>query len=212
MIKQIFTKNAPEAIGCYSQAVQYDKLLFSSGQIPVNPENGDCARQLLQAVADIIDIRLVEGRIAVVHLFAGNRVTRRTGIFKCTLILPGGVQPEEAQDGQRQNHPEQDTVGQLVAQPFLQPLLAVEYREQPVARHRSQRPDQLEIAVAQGIHRQFVEQEHHQPPAQQNADAQQQQYQQIGIGGKVVEKTERFEHDPTDKRQVPETIAPCRDP
>lgn len=36
MIKQIFTKNAPEAIGCYSQAVQYDKLLFSSGQIPVN--------------------------------------------------------------------------------------------------------------------------------------------------------------------------------
>lgn len=41
MIKQIFTKNAPEAIGCYSQAVQYDKLLFSSGQIPVNPENGE---------------------------------------------------------------------------------------------------------------------------------------------------------------------------
>ena len=38
MIKQIFTKNAPEAIGCYSQAVQYDKLLFSSGQIPVNTD------------------------------------------------------------------------------------------------------------------------------------------------------------------------------
>lgn len=43
MIKQIFTKNAPEAIGCYSQAVQYDKLLFSSGQIPVNPGKwGNC--------------------------------------------------------------------------------------------------------------------------------------------------------------------------
>ena len=41
MLRQIFTKTAPEAIGCYSQAVQYDKLLFSSGQIPVNPENGE---------------------------------------------------------------------------------------------------------------------------------------------------------------------------
>lgn len=41
MLQQIFTKKAPEAIGCYSQAVQYDKLLFSSGQIPVNPENGE---------------------------------------------------------------------------------------------------------------------------------------------------------------------------
>lgn len=41
MLRQIFTKKAPAAIGCYSQAVQYDKLLFSSGQIPVNPENGE---------------------------------------------------------------------------------------------------------------------------------------------------------------------------
>lgn len=41
MIRQIFTKKAPEAIGCYSQAVQFDKLLFSSGQIPVNPESGE---------------------------------------------------------------------------------------------------------------------------------------------------------------------------
>ena len=31
----------PEAIGCYSQAIQYDKILFSSGQIPINPENGE---------------------------------------------------------------------------------------------------------------------------------------------------------------------------
>ena len=40
MLKKIYTKNAPEAIGPYSQAIQYDKLLFSSGQIPVDPENG----------------------------------------------------------------------------------------------------------------------------------------------------------------------------
>lgn len=40
MQKKIYTQNAPEAIGPYSQAIQYDKLLFSSGQIPVDPENG----------------------------------------------------------------------------------------------------------------------------------------------------------------------------
>ena len=40
MLKKIYTKNAPEAIGPYSQAIQYHKLLFSSGQIPVDPENG----------------------------------------------------------------------------------------------------------------------------------------------------------------------------
>ena len=53
MIKQIFTKNAPEAIGCYSQAVQYDKLLFSSGQIPVNPENGEIVSQAEQVMENI---------------------------------------------------------------------------------------------------------------------------------------------------------------
>ena len=40
MLKKIYTQNAPEAIGPYSQAIQYDKLLFSSGQIPVDPANG----------------------------------------------------------------------------------------------------------------------------------------------------------------------------
>lgn len=40
MLKKIYTQNAPEAIGPYSQAIQYENLLFSSGQIPVDPENG----------------------------------------------------------------------------------------------------------------------------------------------------------------------------
>ena len=38
--KIISTKNAPQAIGPYSQAVQYDNLLFVSGQIPIEPETG----------------------------------------------------------------------------------------------------------------------------------------------------------------------------
>jgi 2-iminobutanoate/2-iminopropanoate deaminase len=40
MKKIITTKNAPAAIGPYSQAVEINGILFISGQIPVNPETG----------------------------------------------------------------------------------------------------------------------------------------------------------------------------
>jgi 2-iminobutanoate/2-iminopropanoate deaminase len=40
MFKVIQTDKAPAAIGPYSQALIHDKLLFASGQIPINPENG----------------------------------------------------------------------------------------------------------------------------------------------------------------------------
>lgn len=36
----IYTKNAPEAIGPYSQAVRAGNLVFTSGQIPINPATG----------------------------------------------------------------------------------------------------------------------------------------------------------------------------
>ncbi len=35
---QISTSNAPSAIGAYSQAIKVDKLIFISGQIPLNPK------------------------------------------------------------------------------------------------------------------------------------------------------------------------------
>ena len=38
--KAILTKKAPLPIGPYNQAIQFDNLLFISGQIPLNPENG----------------------------------------------------------------------------------------------------------------------------------------------------------------------------
>ena len=42
MSKEIIsTKNAPQAIGPYSQAVKTGNLMFISGQIPLNPETGD---------------------------------------------------------------------------------------------------------------------------------------------------------------------------
>lgn len=38
MSEKIYTKNAPDAIGPYSQAVKCGNLVFTSGQIAINPE------------------------------------------------------------------------------------------------------------------------------------------------------------------------------
>ncbi len=37
----IYTEKAPAAIGPYSQAITTGNLLFTSGQIPINPATGD---------------------------------------------------------------------------------------------------------------------------------------------------------------------------
>ena len=39
--EKIYTKSAPEPIGPYSQAVKLNNLLFSSGQIPIDPSTGE---------------------------------------------------------------------------------------------------------------------------------------------------------------------------
>ena len=41
MINKIETKNAPAAIGPYSQATVFGGLIFTSGQIPLSPETGE---------------------------------------------------------------------------------------------------------------------------------------------------------------------------
>lgn len=38
--KEIRTKNAPEAIGPYSQGIKINNMLFTSGQIPIDPKTG----------------------------------------------------------------------------------------------------------------------------------------------------------------------------
>lgn len=39
-MKIIHTQKAPEAIGPYSQAIIHNNVLYTSGQIAINPENG----------------------------------------------------------------------------------------------------------------------------------------------------------------------------
>ena len=41
MSKPIYTPDAPEAIGPYSQAIVAGNLVFTSGQIPIDPATGN---------------------------------------------------------------------------------------------------------------------------------------------------------------------------
>lgn len=42
-MKVINTKNAPAAIGPYSQAIEVNGFVYTSGQLPINPETGEFA-------------------------------------------------------------------------------------------------------------------------------------------------------------------------
>ena len=62
MTTVIHTENAPAAIGPYVQAVDLGNLVFTSGQIPVNPKTGEVsaditeqARQALENVKAILE-------------------------------------------------------------------------------------------------------------------------------------------------------------
>lgn len=52
MLKTIYTPKAPVAIGPYSQAVVCGDMLFTSGQIPVNPETGEIAGETISEQAE----------------------------------------------------------------------------------------------------------------------------------------------------------------
>lgn len=48
----IHTTNAPEAIGPYSQAIICNGMLYTSGQIPVDPSTGEITGENIQAQAE----------------------------------------------------------------------------------------------------------------------------------------------------------------
>lgn len=62
MKQAIATPNAPAAIGPYSQAIGIDSLIFTSGQIPLDPKTGEmpatieeCTRQSLENIKAILE-------------------------------------------------------------------------------------------------------------------------------------------------------------
>lgn len=57
-MKTIQTNNAPKAIGPYSQAIEAGGFIFTSGQIPLDPETGamtgsDIVTQTEQAIKNL---------------------------------------------------------------------------------------------------------------------------------------------------------------
>ena len=63
MLKKIYTSNAPEPIGPYSQAIRNNELIFLSGQIPINPKSNkidsenisDQTEQVFKNINEILD-------------------------------------------------------------------------------------------------------------------------------------------------------------
>lgn len=49
MSQVIYTKNAPDAIGPYSQAIKTGNLVFTSGQIAINPASGKVEATTIEA-------------------------------------------------------------------------------------------------------------------------------------------------------------------
>jgi len=79
MKKKIATKNAPQAIGPYSQAIQYGDFLFVSGQIAIDPETGDLAEGDIEAQTE-----QVLKNITAILKAAGMTVQNTV---KCTCFL-----------------------------------------------------------------------------------------------------------------------------
>ena len=52
MKKVIATTNAPAAIGPYSQAIEYNGMVYASGQIPVNPATGQVESDNIEGQTD----------------------------------------------------------------------------------------------------------------------------------------------------------------
>lgn len=52
MLKFTSTEKAPAAIGPYSQAVEVNGLLFTSGQIPIDPAVGDVTAKTIEEQAE----------------------------------------------------------------------------------------------------------------------------------------------------------------
>lgn len=51
-IKKVATENAPAAIGPYSQAIVCGDMVFTSGQIPINPASGNVEAETIEAQSE----------------------------------------------------------------------------------------------------------------------------------------------------------------
>ncbi|NJE42260.1 RidA family protein [Thermococcus sp. GR6] len=81
MKKVVFTENAPKPIGPYSQGIvaEAGRLLFVSGQIPINPETGELVEGPIEEQAK----QAIENLLAVVKAAGGSA----ENVIKVTVYL-----------------------------------------------------------------------------------------------------------------------------
>lgn len=77
-MKTIQTKNAPAAVGAYAQGIVTDGLIFTSGQLPLDPETGELEMEIKKATK-----RALENIKAIVEA-GGSSVDK---IVKCNVFL-----------------------------------------------------------------------------------------------------------------------------
>jgi 2-iminobutanoate/2-iminopropanoate deaminase len=53
-MEKVYTKNAPDAIGPYSQAVKSNGLVYTSGQIAINPATGNVESDTIEGQTEQI--------------------------------------------------------------------------------------------------------------------------------------------------------------
>ena len=59
MTEKVYTKNAPDAIGPYSQAVKANGFVFTSGQIAINPASGNVEATTIEGQTEQVMKNLV---------------------------------------------------------------------------------------------------------------------------------------------------------
>lgn len=80
--KIILTKNAPQPVGPYSQAIEVNNMLFCSGQIPLDPKTGEIVGKTAaeQVVVVLDNLKAVLGEAGF-----GFRDIVKTTIFMTNL-------------------------------------------------------------------------------------------------------------------------------
>lgn len=78
-MKRIDIKEAPAAIGAYSQAVKTNGLLFISGQIPVDPATGEFAGSDIQTQAE----QVMKNLLAIVE----SEGLSMSQVVKSTILI-----------------------------------------------------------------------------------------------------------------------------
>ncbi|MBT4647103.1 RidA family protein [archaeon] len=54
-MEKIQTENAPKAVGPYSQAIKHNGLVYTAGQIPINPDTGKLVeREIIEQTIQVL--------------------------------------------------------------------------------------------------------------------------------------------------------------